>query len=100
MAGTDSEMVSTNIRDYGQQLLQQHRISMSRLDDAVRRILRVKYRAGLFSHPYVDQDKAVDPEASSPPRPGGRPQGRPASMVLLKNSSSTRCRSTSPRRPP
>ena len=30
MAGTDSEMVSTNIRDYGQQLLAQHRITMSR----------------------------------------------------------------------
>ncbi len=39
MAGTDSEMVSTNIRDYGAQLLAQHRISRSRLDDAVRRIL-------------------------------------------------------------
>ena len=31
------------------------------LDDAVRRILRVKFRAGLFEHPYVDQAKAVDP---------------------------------------
>ena len=27
MAGTDSEMVSTNIRDYGKQLLTQHRIT-------------------------------------------------------------------------
>ena len=34
---------------------------MARLDDAVRRILRVKFRAGLFEHPYVDQAKAVDP---------------------------------------
>src|SRR3954468_14586259 len=40
-AGTDSEMVSTNIRDFGKQLLAQGRISMSRLNDAVRRILRV-----------------------------------------------------------
>ena len=54
-------MVSTNIRDFGKQLLAQHRISMARLDDAVRRILRVKFRAGLFDHPYVDQAKAVDP---------------------------------------
>ena len=60
-AGTDSEMVSTNIRDFGKQLLAQHRISMARVDDAVRRILRVKFRAGLFEHPYVDQTKAVDP---------------------------------------
>src|SRR3954471_3677840 len=61
MAGTDSEMVSTNIRDSGEKLLAQHRITMSRLDDAVRRILRVKFRAGLFDHPYVDQAKATDP---------------------------------------
>jgi beta-glucosidase len=45
-AGTDSEMVSTNIRDFGRQLLAQGRISMSRINDAVRRILRVKLRAG------------------------------------------------------
>ncbi len=63
MAGTDSEMVSTNLRDYGKQLLAQKRISMSRLDDAVRRILRVKFRAGLFEHPYVDQAKAIDPKS-------------------------------------
>src|SRR3954471_4826330 len=54
MAGTDSEMVSTHIRDNGVQLLAQKKITMSRLDDAVRRILRVKFRAGLFDHPYVD----------------------------------------------
>src|SRR5262245_44924345 len=62
-AGTDSEMVSTNIRDFGSQLLGQRRISMQRIDDAVRRILRVKFRAGLFEHPYVDVAKAQD-EAS------------------------------------
>ena len=61
MAGTDSEMVSTYIRDYGAELLARRRITMARLDDAVRRILRVKFRAGLFDHPYVDQAKAADP---------------------------------------
>ena len=60
MAGTDSEMVSTNIRDYGSQLLSQRRITKSRLDDAVRRILRIKFRAGLFDHPYVNQAKDTD----------------------------------------
>src|SRR5262245_57591140 len=57
-AGTDMEMVSTNIRDFGAQLLAQRRISMSRVDDAVRRILRVKFRAGLFEHSYVDVSQA------------------------------------------
>ena len=58
MAGTDSEMVSTNIRDFGPQLLAQGKISIARVNDAVRRILRVKFRAGLFEHPYVDPTKA------------------------------------------
>ena len=34
---------------------------MARVNDAVRRILRVKFRAGLFDHPYVDVAKAQDP---------------------------------------
>jgi beta-glucosidase len=86
-AGTDSEMVSTNIRDYGRQLLAQGRISMARIDDAVRRILRVKFRAGLFDHPYVDQTKATDPASFL--TPADRAAARTAaarSMVLLKNA--------------
>ena len=89
-AGTDSEMVSTNIRDFGKQLLAQHRISMARLNDAVRRILRVKFRAGLFEHPYVDQAKAVDP--ASFVTADDRAKAREAagkSMVLLKNDGAT-----------
>ncbi len=90
MAGTDSEMVSTNLRDYGAQLLSQHRITMSRLDDAVRRILRVKFRAGLFDHPYVDQAKASDPASFL--KPPDRAAARTAagkSLVLLKNDDAT-----------
>jgi beta-glucosidase len=89
-AGTDSEMVSTNIRDNGKALLARGQISMKRLDDAVRRILRVKFRAGLFDHPYVDQAKAVDP--SSFLKPADRAKARrdsARSMVLLKNDGAT-----------
>lgn len=85
-AGTDSEMVSTNLRDYGQGLLSSGRISMARLDDAVRRILRVKFRAGLFERPYVDLARAQDP--ASFVTPADRAAARTAaakSMVLLKN---------------
>jgi len=85
-AGTDSEMVSTFIRDYGKQLLADGRISMARLNDAVRRILRVKFRAGLFEHPYVDVAEAQD-EANFV-TPADRAAARKAagsSMVLLKN---------------
>ena len=60
-----------------------------RIDDAVRRILRVKFRAGLFEHPYVDQAKAVDPNSFV--TPADRAAARTAagkSMVLLKNDGS------------
>src|SRR5215207_6995808 len=89
-AGTDSEMVSTNIRDFGKQLLAQGRISMARLDDAVRRILRVKFRAGLFEHPYVDQAKATDPASfvTADDRAAARAAAG-KSMVLLKNDGRT-----------
>src|SRR4051794_9932532 len=58
MAGTDSEMVSKNISTNGQKMLDQGKITMARLDDAVRRILRIKFRAGLFDNPYVDPTQA------------------------------------------
>lgn len=90
MAGTDSEMVSTNIRDYGQQELANGSMTMARLNDAVRRILRVKFRAGLFAHPYVDQTKAVDPASflTAADRTAAR-KAAGESMVLLKNSGQT-----------
>ena len=83
-------MVSTNIRDFGKQLLAQHRISMARIDDAVRRILRVKFRAGLFEHPYVDQAKAADPASfvTADDRAAAR-KAAGKSMVLLKNDGPT-----------
>jgi len=87
-AGMDSEMTSTLIRDFGAQLLKQGRISMARINDAVRRILRVKFRAGLFEHPYVDVSKAASaqllPDAVAAAR---KAAGR--SMVLLKNDGGT-----------
>ncbi len=93
-AGTDSEMVSTNIRDYGKQLLAQHRITMARLDDAVRRILRVKFRAGLFEHPYVDQAKAVDPASFvTADRPRRRAHRGRASRWCCSRTTARRCRS-------
>lgn len=61
-------------------------IPMSRIDDAVRRILRMKYRLGLFDHP---TEKLKDY-----PKFGGKEfarlsyQGAVESMVLLKNEGS------------
>ena len=85
-SGVDSEMTSTLIRDFGAQLLDERRISMKRIDDAVRRILRVKFRAGLFEHPYApftpDQAEAqmLRPDAVAAAR-----KAASRSMVLLRN---------------
>jgi beta-glucosidase len=86
-SGTDSEMTSTLLRDHGAELLEQGRISMRRIDDAVRRILRIKFRAGLFENPYVDVSKADDAQL----RPDAVAAARKAagrSMVLLRNEGS------------
>jgi beta-glucosidase len=85
-SGVDSEMTSTLIRDFGEQLLREHRISMQRINDAVRRILRVKMRAGLFEHPYAPflpaeaEAQMLKPDAVAAARHAA---GR--SMVLLRN---------------
>jgi beta-glucosidase len=85
-SGVDSEMTSTLIRDFGAQLLSERRISMRRIDDAVRRILRVKFRAGLFENPYSQftpeqaQAEMLKPDALAAAR---KAAGR--SMVLLRN---------------
>jgi len=85
-SGVDSEMTSTLIRDFGAQLLSQGRISMRRIDDAVRRILRVKFRAGLFENPYSPftpeqaQAEMLKPDAVAAAR-----KAAGSSMVLLRN---------------
>lgn len=33
------------------ELVEENKVPMSRIDDAVRRVLRLKYRLGLFEHP-------------------------------------------------
>jgi beta-glucosidase len=83
-AGTDMEMVSTHYRDCGSQLVSSGAISMSRINDAVRRILRVKFRAGLFDNPYVDPSKAGDAYLLPASRDTARKDAA-RSMVLLKN---------------
>jgi beta-glucosidase len=87
-AGTDMEMVSTNYVDFGKQLLAQGKISIARINDAVRRILRVKFRAGLFEHPYVDPSKA-EAQQLLPDAVAAERTAASKSMVLLKNDNST-----------
>ena len=57
---------------------------MARLDDAVRRILRIKFRAGLFDNPYVDPAKAEAAQELPDARAAAR-KAAGRSMVLLEN---------------
>src|SRR5215216_202383 len=85
-SGVDSEMTSTFIRDFGSQLLGEGRISMRRIDDAVRRILRVKFRAGLFEHPYSPFTPAqAQAEMLKPDAVAAARRAAARSMVLLRN---------------
>ena len=58
-AGIDMSMVPYEVSfcDYLKELVQEGEVPMSRIDDAVARVLRLKYRLGLFDHPYWDIKK-------------------------------------------
>lgn len=55
-AGTDMEMVSRFYNKHGEQLLKDKKLSMVTIDEAVRRVLRVKFRLGLFENPFADEN--------------------------------------------
>jgi len=59
------------------------RIPMTRIDDAVRRILRVKFQIGLFEHPFTDP--ALTAQVGSAEHREVARQCVRASLVLLKN---------------
>lgn len=84
-AGIDMSMdpYSTDFCDLLKQLVEEKTVPMERIDDAVRRILRLKYRLGLFDQPTTDY--------SNYPDFGGKEHAEVAlqaaeeSIVLLKN---------------
>jgi len=86
-AGVDMEMVSRSFNQFGPQLLAQRKLSQATIDEAVRRILRIKFRLGLFDSPYTDEAR----EPQSLLRPDSLSLARQIaarSMVLLKNDRS------------
>ena len=58
-AGIDMSMVPYEVSfcDYLKELVEEGEVPMSRIDDAVVRVLRLKYRLGLFDNPYWDIKK-------------------------------------------
>ena len=84
LAGVDMDMVSNLYHQNMQQLVESGKVPESEIDEAVRRILRVKFALGLFDHPYSDEDR----EAGAMLRPESVAVARAAatrSLVLLRN---------------
>jgi beta-glucosidase len=63
-------------------------VSQENLDDAVRRVLRAKFRLGLFENPYVDPEEAAKWNAS-PAHRELNIKAAQESIVLLKNERNT-----------
>jgi beta-glucosidase len=68
------------------QLVESGQIGEARLDESVRRILRDKFRLGLFDNPYVDPDAAEQIVGNRRFQAAGAEAQRKA-VVLLKNGS-------------
>lgn len=66
------------------QLVQEGEVPMSRIDDAVRRVLRLKYRLNLFEKPYYDLKDY--PLFGSDAHAAVALQAAEESLVLLKNT--------------
>ncbi|MER0246531.1 glycoside hydrolase family 3 N-terminal domain-containing protein [Streptomyces sp. HSW2009] len=86
-AGVDMEMASTTLRDHGARLLAAGELDGDRLDDAVTRVLRIKYRLGLFDRPYADEDAASTAPSRQARAAARETAGR--TLVLLKNERQT-----------
>ena len=83
-AGVDMEMVSRLFNEKSPELLKQGQLTQATIDEAVRRILRIKFRLGLFDRPYIDESLELNAFLTAESRAAARRiAGR--SIVLLKN---------------
>lgn len=84
-AGIDMSMApyEVNFCDYLKELVEEGEVPMERIDDAVARVLRLKYRLGLFDHPYWDSKKYD--KFGSKEFAGFALQAAEESEILLKN---------------
>ena len=85
-AGVDIDMMSHYYDKELPGLVKSGKVPMAHLDEAVRRVLRVKYALGLFEHPFTDGPEVTTAVAEH------RPLAKRAaeeSFVLLKNDNET-----------
>ena len=85
-AGSDMDMESSVYLEHLQDLVESGDVSLELIDDAVRRILRVKYELGLFDDPYRYLDESREAAVLlSPENLATARKVAERSIVLLKN---------------
>ena len=82
-ARMEMDMQGNIYTDYLAELVREKKVSEKQIDDCVRSILRMKYRLGLFDHPYVSEDT---PEPYSEQALATATQLAEQSAILLKNN--------------
>jgi beta-glucosidase len=85
-AGVNMEMTSSVFRDNLADAVKRGSVKESAIDDSVRDILRIKYRLGLFTNPYISLEHARAELGSTAQRDAARAAAE-RSAVLLRNQS-------------
>lgn len=84
-AGVDVDMMSHYYDTQIPALLEQGKLSMATVDEAVRRVLRVKFALGVFEHPYARGSEATEAASARVARHALTRRAAAESFVLLKN---------------
>ncbi|WNM18082.1 beta-glucosidase BglX [Flavobacterium capsici] len=86
IAGSDMDMESNAYRNNLKQLVEEKKVSVELIDDAVRRILRKKFELGLFENPfrYSDSERQKK-QLNNPEHTKAAREVASKSIVLLKN---------------
>lgn len=84
-AGVDMDMMSFGYIQYVKELVEEGKIKVETIDNAVRNILRVKFQLGLFENPYVDESLARQ-VAYAPEHLAAAKQCAVESAILLQNN--------------
>lgn len=89
IAGSDMDMESYHYLNYLAELVEEGKVGEDLINDAVRRILRVKFELGLFENPYQYSDPSVENEVvGSQEIQDAVLDMAKKSIVLLKNEKS------------
>lgn len=85
-AGVDMEMVSGAFIEHLEALVSEGKVSEATIDNAVRNILRLKFRLGLFDNPYVQTEQSVKYAEAHLAK---AKEAAEQSAILLKNDGET-----------